>query len=188
MEISEEKAAELLAHPSNLWNKSQTKVVYKPLHNGGRTNGAKEIPPTIRALIGITAHHDTIASTMETFGVSQSTVSASKKGNVGVNRHDPDLKDAIDRGVEGETKSIREVALERLAGMFNGVINQQNLDAMKPVEAVRAAKDLATIVEKVTPKQKIGPTAVFISYVPPKEEREYPSVDVTAKIVRTEVG
>lgn len=171
MEITPERAAELLNDPRNYAN-SPTFVK----KGNGRTNGAKEIPHSIRAIIGAAAHHDTIASVAEAFDVSPSTVAQAKKGNVGVNRHDPDLKETIDEAVGKTKKDLREVALERLAGMFASVINDQNLATLKPRDAVGAAKDIATIVDKLTPKSNSPNVAVFVHQPRVRNEEEYGEV------------
>ncbi len=176
MEITAEEAAARLNNPDNFLNRPK----YEPLHKGTRGGGSastdnkgREIPPLIRTLIGITAHNDTIGSTAEAFGVSNSTVAAAKKGNVGINRHDPELKKSIDAVVDEGKKTVREAALDRLAGMFNSVITDDTLSSLKPREAVSAAKDIATIVEKVSPKQANGNVAVFISTTRVKDESEF---------------
>lgn len=175
MEIDAEAAAKLLGDERNLAVRNPN-VTFLKAHRGGRTNGAKEIPPMIRTLIGIAAHNDTLASTARAFGVCERTVSAAKIGNVGVDRHDEDVKEAIDTVVEKKDKNLRDVALDRLAGMFASVINDQNLGAMKPREAVSAAKDIATIVEKLTPRSGGNSVAVFVHAPRVKDEREFGEV------------
>jgi hypothetical protein len=179
MEISEEEAESLLSHKRN------GNVKFVPI-GGGRTHGAIEIPPILREVIGVAAHSSTIRRTAEAFDVSESTVSMAKKGNVGVNRHDPELRERIDNRVraEGEEvkkkeESLRDVAMNRLAGMFASVITEENLAGITKVrEAVTVARDLATIVERISPKNSNGNVAVFIHAPRIKSETEYDAVDV----------
>ena len=145
MEISEEEADRMLNHPKNLMNN----VRFVKLRKGSR-NGGKEVPGIIRELIGIAAHKDTAKVVAGEFGVSESTVNAAKKGNVGVNRHDPELKDKIDTAVDEERKSVRDIALDRVAHMLATTITPENLDGVRePAKAVSIAKDLAAIADKV---------------------------------------
>jgi len=176
MEITAERAAALLNDPRNLAVAFPTFIK----RENGRTNGAKEIPSSIRTLIGVSAHRDTIASVAEAFGVSPSTVAQAKKGNVGVNRHDEDLKATIDEIVGKQKKDLREVALERLSGMFASVINDQNLGTLPVRAAVGAAKDIATIVDRLTPKANNTNVAVFVHPPRMKDESEYGEVIVVA--------
>lgn len=181
MEISAERAQALLADSRNLANR-QPEVTFLRSRNGSRDgltrNSGREIPPTIRALIGVSAHLDTISSVADAFGVATSTAAQAKKGNVGVNRHDPALAAQIDAALGEHKKSIREEALERLSEMFAGVISGQNLNAMKPREAVSAAKDIATIVDKLTPRDKSPTVAVFVHAPREKDEKEFGEVIV----------
>ena len=198
MQISEAEAERLLSHQDNYSNRLRVSesatvtpsgdtppvppspVVYEPLHKGTR-NGGREVPPLIRELIGVTAHFDTIKNTAKAFNVSTSTVAQAKKGNVGVDRHDPELAARIDANVEKKDKSVKDIALERLATMFSNVITDENLAGVtNPIKAVSVAKDLAIITEKLTPRVAGVNAAVFIQIPRVKDESEYESVDVKA--------
>src|SRR3990172_419972 len=144
MEISEEEAQRLLNHPRNYSvrtaiaegvpsSDNPLPTIYKPLHNGSR-NGGKEVPSIIRELIAVSAHNGTIKDTAEAFDVSMSTVAQAKKGNVGVSHHDPDLRDRIDKQIEKQDKNVKDLALDRLAHMFETVITPDNVSAIKTVE------------------------------------------------------
>lgn len=181
MEITNELAEKLLSHERNFSVRERGGAEYTPLHKGTR-NGGREVPDVIRELIGVSGHMDTIASTAKAFDVSQSTVSQAKKGNVGVNRHDPNLKERIDEQVGSKRKDIADTALDRLAGMFETVITQENLSAIKGVkEAVTVAKDLSTIIDKTTPKagKSMG---IYIHLPRIKNEEEYEAIDILAKV------
>ena len=184
MEISADEALALLKDPRNLLNKPE----YVKLNNGGRSLGARGISDGMRKIIGAAAHHDTLASVAETFGVSPTTVAMAKKGNVGVNRHDPELAEAITEKVEASEKAVREAALTRLAEMFASSISPEALGTLKPREAVSAARDLSTVVEKMTPKADGAKTAVFIHIARERSEDEYDAVEVRTKEVKQDLG
>lgn len=174
MEISAQEAIELLKDPRNLANNPE---FVKP--SNGRTQGAVAVPESLRTIIAVAARTGgTIAGVAAQFGVSESTVAQAKKGNVGVNRHDPEFKEKVDQIVGEQKKELRELALDRLAGMFASVINDQNLGALKPREAVSAAKDIATIVDKLTPKQSNTNVAVFVHAPNVREEKDFGEVIV----------
>ncbi len=169
MEITEEEAQKLLDNPKNLMNN----VKFVKLRKGGR-NGGKEVPGIIRELIGIAAHKDTIKKTAEVFHVSESTAAAAKKGNVGVNRHDSELRERIDDAVEGEKKSVRDLALDRISSMFASTITADTLNGVRdPAKAVSVAKDLAAIADRVSLKGPTVGNAVFIHIPREKDESEY---------------
>ena len=184
MEISNEDAEALLSNPRNggpLFSRSiisEKEVTYEPLHKGTR-NGGREVPPLMRELIGVSAHRDTLANTAGAFDVSVSTVAQAKKGNVGVSRHDPDLAGRIQTQVGKDAKAVKDLALERLAGMFASAITQEKLDAIPKVrEAVTVARELAGIASSLTEKKEGGNVAVFIQYPRIKDEKEYDAVDL----------
>ncbi|KKM00308.1 hypothetical protein LCGC14_1805730 [marine sediment metagenome] len=169
MEISEEEAERMLNNPKNLMNN----VRFVKLRKGGR-NGGKEVPKIIRELIGIAAHKDPAKVVAGEFGVSTSTVAAAKKGNVGVNRHDPELKDKIDTAVDEEKKSVRDVALDRVAHMLATTITPASLDGVtNPAKAVSIAKDLAAIADKVQTRGPNVGNVVFMHMAREKAESEY---------------
>lgn len=182
VEISPEEAAALLNDERNL-ARQQPNVTFLKSHNGSRGAGSREVPPMIRTLIGVAAHHDTLASTARAFGVSPSTVAQAKKGRVGVNRFDPELKETIDSTVASEKKDVRDVALSRLASMFESVIVDQNLSTLKVKDAVSAAKDLATVVDKLTPRAGGTNVAVFVHTPRVRDEAEYGDpIEVSYKV------
>lgn len=173
MEISEEEAAALLNHENNLLKPGRNpEVIFRRVHNGSR-NGGKEVPPMIREIVAVAAHHDTIASVSEAFHLSPSTVAAAKKGNIGVNRHDEELKERIDNHVREKVNSVRESALDRLSTLFAHSITDKALQDLKVREAVSIAKDLASVADKVQERGKEGPRVVFVNEIRVKDEAEY---------------
>jgi hypothetical protein len=173
VEISEEEAAKLLNDERNLLKPGRNpEVIFHRPHNGSR-NGGRAVPPIIREIVAVAAHHDTIHSVAESFGLSDSTVAQAKKGNVGVNRHDEDLKDRIDNHVKEKVNSIREQALDRLSTLFAHSITDKKLQDVKLREAVSIAKDLASVAERVQDRGKEGPRVVFVNQVRVKDESEY---------------
>ena len=173
MEISEQEAAALLNDDRNLLKPGRDpKVIFRRPHNGGR-NGGRAVPSMIREIVAVAAHHDTIHNVAEAFGLSDSTVAQAKKGNVGVNRHDEELRDKIDNHVKEKEDSIRDLALDRISTLFAHSITEANLQTMKVREAVSVAKDLASVAERVQDKRQQGPRVVFVNQIRVKDESEY---------------
>ncbi len=174
MEITEEEAQALLNHDNNLLKPGRNpEVIFRRPHNGGRGNGGTAVPSILREIVAVAAHHDTIKSVAEAFDLSPSTVAQAKKGNIGVNRHDPDLKDRIDNHVKEKSDSIRELALDRLSTLFAHTITDKKLQDLKVREAVSIAKDLASVADKVQERGKEGPRVVFVNEIRVRDEKEY---------------
>lgn len=162
-------------------------VVFQKLHNGGRRSGDANLSPMMRAIIGAAAEiDDNNAATARLFDVNDRAVANYRKGRTS---HDsaiqPELKADVEEKVEivkSKQQEAREKAASRLAALFDGPINEENLATLKPREAISAAKDLATVIDRVTPKESGNDNRVqFVIFAPRvKEEKEYTSIDVNA--------
>jgi hypothetical protein len=166
------------------------KIDVKPLHVGGRKNGDKNISPMMRTLIGAAAEIDgNNAATARTFGVSDRQVANVRLGRTSHSETiDPVAKAEVAEVVEKSTDTrtqVREKASSRLASLFDSAISEENLATLKPREAISAAKDLATVIDRVTPKEGNSGNAVqFVIFAPrQKEEKEYETVDVESREV-----
>jgi hypothetical protein len=166
------------------------KIDVKPLHVGGRKNGDKNLTPMMRTLIGAAAEIDgNNKETAKTFGVSDRQVANLRLGRTShATSIDPVAKSEIVEAVQTAQDAraqVREKATSRLASLFDEAISEENLATLKPREAISAAKDLATVIDRVTPKEGGSDNRVqFVIFAPRvKEEKEYDTVDVTAREV-----
>lgn len=113
----------------------------------------KRLQPFERVLIGVSAHTNSRADVAAAFGVHPTTVARLEKGqDVHTRQEDPKLKKVIDANV----KAINDVAVDRLLKVM-GAISDTKIDEIKTArEAASVAKDIATVIEKTTPKQAGG--------------------------------
>lgn len=158
-----------LDHPDNLCNKL---VEFRPLHGGGKSVGDVNLPAPLRTLIASAALISSQESVAKTFDLSQQGVSKI-------------LAKEVEEGrVESKSDKIRDKALDTLASLFETAITAEKLGGMKPRDAVSAAKDLAAVVDRVTPKNGNGPKATFVVFSPRvRSEEEYEVIDVDARRV-----
>ena len=166
------------------------KVRVEPLHKGGKKHGDANLSPMMRTLIGAAAEVDgNNASTARTFGCSDRAVANYKLGRTSHSESiDPVARSEVQEQVEVLTdkrEGIKDKALSRLDSLFDGPISAENLDTLKPREGISAAKDLATVIDRVTPKDNIQDNRVqFVIFAPrQREEKEYETVDVEAREV-----
>lgn len=164
-------------------------VRVEKLHKGGRKNGDANLSPLMRTLIGAAAEVDNNnAETAKQFRVSDRAVANYRKGRTS---HDAAIQPIAKQGVEaivekvGTMQAVKEKATSRLSSLFDGPISEENLDTLKPREAISAAKDLATVIDRVTPKTDVQDNRVqFVIFAPrQKEEKEYDVVNVSAREV-----
>jgi len=164
------------------------KLVTKPLHVGGRKNGDNNLSPMMRTLIGAAAKlDDNNSSTAKAFGVSDRAVANYRDGKTSESMAvEPAAISALDKVVEqgrDRRAEAKEKAIDRLASLFDGPISTENLDTLKPREAISAAKDLATVIDRVTPKdQSVDNRVQFVVFTPrQKEEKEYETIEINAR-------
>jgi hypothetical protein len=131
----------------------------------------------VRKIIGEAAHleenvpgsHQALA---DEFGIHRNSVTNAKEGTGG-------LKEEIDR-------SIHDLAVDRIAGMFETCLIPEQLAKMDPKDATRAMKDLSKVASEFGGKK--GPTfngPTIVIYSPNQhEEEDYNVIDVEAREVR----
>ena len=167
-----------------------SKVSIRKLHVGGRKNGDTNLSPMMRTLIGAAGELDgSNAKTAKTFGVSNRSVANYRKGRTSHSQAiKPAAKADIDLAVteaKGRGEGIKAKATSRLDSLFDGPISAENLSTLKPREAISAAKDLATVIDRVSVRESGHDQRVQIQIFAPRqrEEKEYEVVDVTARDV-----
>ena len=156
MVLSEEEANARLSSPDNLINKLKNSraqnpnISIQPIQGPGRTAGTKNIPDSVRNLIGSLANtsSSTQAEIADTFDVSQFTVSTASRGLVS-HRYDPRLRREVEKEkkerqdlLEEKSSSIHEQALDNL------VSTMQALQGKIPI--VAKAKDLAVVASHLS--------------------------------------
>ena len=156
-----------LAHPDNLCNRL---VEFKPLNPGNKSVGDVSLPPALRTLIASVAVSDGNKVAAKAFDVAPNTVSTIKKKETEAGR------------VESKVDKIRDKALDSLASLFDSVITENKLSGLKTREGISAAKDLASVVERIAPKTSGGNNVQFVVFSPRiRSEEEYEAIDITAR-------
>lgn len=153
MILTEEQLKERLESPDNIINILH-KVIGKGKHGTQtRTKEKENKTQEERALIGLTAHCDSIANTAEAFGVSTSSVSAYKQGVTSLNpntrseKNSAELKEIVSK----KTTQVSDTALDKLMDFMDQV---DSTDPKRAKQIVSTAKDLADIYDKMRPVSK----------------------------------
>jgi len=158
---------ERLDHPDNLCNRL---VEFRPLNNGGKTVGDVNLPPSLRTLIASVAVQDGAKTAAQAFDLSPAGAHKIAKKEIEAGR------------VESKTDKIREKALDSLASLFDSVITAETLGTLKTREGIGAAKDLASVVERIAPKTVGGNNVQFVVFSPRiRAEEEYEAIDITPR-------
>jgi hypothetical protein len=167
-----------------------TTVEIRKLHEGGRKNGDTNLTPLMRTLIGAAAEVDqNNAKTAKTFDVSDRAVANYRKGRTSHSTAVvPAARAEVEEVVEtakDQKQDIKSKATSRLDSLFDGPISQENLATLKPREAISAAKDLATVIDRVSVRQPGDDKRVQVVIFSPRqrEEKEYEVIDVSSRDV-----
>lgn len=168
--ISEEEFLNELAPPKEL-----PKVVHIERGRGS----VKEVPQSIRAFIAGESLNGARAQELsEAFNISESSISAYKNGatsTASYNKPDENLKANVD--------SIKEQISDRAQKKLRIALNALTKDKMQESSARElsgVAKDMAVIVEKMTPKTSNDDVQVVLHLHGPKMKRveDYEVIDV----------
>lgn len=145
----------------------------------GRVIGTRSptIPPMVRKIIGEAAHleednpgsHQALA---DEFGIHRNSVTRAKEDT-------GELREELD-------KEIHNLAVDRIAGMFETCLVPEQLAKMEAKDATRAMKDLAKVASEFGGKK--GPTfngPTIVIYNPSQHtEDDYDVIDVESKVVK----
>jgi hypothetical protein len=177
MELTEEEAKERLEREDNLVN---TLIAHRTMHDGqGKKPGDVAIPKEIKALIALTSDGQSQAEVGEAFNVSGREVGLIKSGRVSPRKSDPELVDIREK--KKETAS--EQALANLLELLTAVPAHVKT-ATKLRDVASAAKDMATVHEKLTGSKQNGQGVNVLIYAPRvSQESRYATVEVEATII-----
>ena len=158
---------ERLTHPDNLCNRL---VEFRPLNPGGKSVGDVNLPPSLRTLIASVAVSDGTKAAAKAFDLSPAGAPLIKKKEIEAGR------------VESKVDKIRDKALDSLSSLFESVITADGLSGLKTREGIAAAKDLASVVDRIAPKTSGGNNVQFVVFSPRiRAEEEYEAIDVTPR-------
>lgn len=169
--VSDEEIEARLEHPNN--------VVHKIMHDGkGRPSGVKNIDEATKVEIGVTAKALGPTAAAEIFDCSISQASNFSKGKTVHGDGNPELK----LRVENETTDIHAKARDLVLQTLN-VIEIETVREESPRVQAAIAKDLATIIEKTSPKDGGGANVLVQIYSPRQDKIDvYETVVIEAEV------
>lgn len=185
MELTEDQAKERLSSNRNLLNKlglstdrtekTESNLNVVKLHNGGRREGDKNIPQSIRELVSVAANVGTTKEAAEAFGVSHHQAHDYKHGKVS-DRTNEELTEARDKGLG----QIHDRALEILMHSM-GLITPKAMEGMKVKDVVTVAEKMAGIVDKTRGESKEHKPLVIIHAPRVRDESEFEVIEIEAR-------
>ncbi len=133
----------------------------------GRTNGARNLPDSLRAVIGFQSHFEKAKDVADSFGVSPISAHLAKES-----RGHEEARAKIQSGLN----QVKDLALERML-VAMGAIQPEKIKVMKPMAALRIAKGMAEIIECTSEKGPIAPVNNVVVYAPQvKDESNYDKI------------
>lgn len=165
MELTEEQIKEREQDPNNLVNILHKIIGKGQHHKQTRTKDKPNLTTEDRALIGLTAHIDTVKNTALAFGVSPASVNAYKTGNTSLNK---------DTRSDESCKELKELVGSRLAKVHDtavdklmGALDEMNLENPKAALIYsQIGANVSKIVEKTSPGEK-GHQGVKVTILAP---------------------
>jgi hypothetical protein len=133
----------------------------------GRTLGARNIPDSLRAVIGFNAHFEKAEDVAASFGVAPITAHLAKES-----RGHEESRDKIQTALG----AVKDQALAKML-VAMGAIKVESIKKMKPFAALRMAKGLAEIVDKTSEKAPPQTENNVVIYAPQvRQENTYEKV------------
>ena len=144
--------------------------------NKGRGNGNKQVPESLRKIIGETNELDSRPEALaiaRQFGISSSSVSAYGNGS-----HSTASYDSPDEGLKGHIEDAKERIAKKARGrLFNALkhITDEKLADAKVKDVSGVARDMAAIIKDLEPesaKESGVKSPQFIFYAPTFRKEE----------------
>lgn len=181
MNLTEEQIKDRNNDPNNLANIIH-KVIGKGQHKKQKRGDKPNLTTEERALIGLTAHIDTIVNTAEAFGVSPSAVQCYKKGDTSKNpltrseESGKELKELLGSKLE----KVNDSAVDKLMGSL------ELMDLENPKAAIlysQIGANLSRIVEKTSPNQGQNVSGVKVTILAPNPRpiNSYETIEISVE-------
>jgi len=158
----------------NFLPKSNCTVVQ--LHNNhsvAPSNGrgiATAISPGLQVIAGVLAKTEKVSVVARALEINESSVRNAAHSK------DPEVSSAIER----TTEKIRDLALNKLMASL-GIVNDETLSQCGAKDASTVARNLAGVVEKLSPKDVMGSNVTLVVYAPQlRNEKHYDTIEVKA--------
>lgn len=180
MILAEEEVNDRLSSDKNLANKFG-KGNRKNHENAGRKEGDVNLDPVVRNVISAVARIDTAKNVASDYNVSAAQAHNLKHGKkTGTGEVDEEILKGSDKilgGVHGKAVAILMDSLN--------LVDHNKLKDLKATSLTNVAKDMASIIEKTSPKVEADrkPQVIIIS-APRRELKDYEVIEVQAEIVK----
>lgn len=155
-----------------------------PVPHGGRGsngNGASEIPPTVRKLLGTLAavSKESCKSIANTFGVTQPTVNKAARGLIG-NRLDKALAADVEATSERSLEEAHSAAIDCMMDSLTFLKPKLKDPDIKARDLSRIATDMSRVTSNIQPKGEGNNNVKVIFFCPEKQktEKDYDVIDV----------
>lgn len=148
--------------------------------DAGRKEGDVNIHPVVRSVISAAARLSTAKEVSEDFNVSPAQVHNLKHGKT---TGTGEVKDEILKGADKELEGVRGKAIQILVDSL-GFINADKLKDLKATSLTNVAKDMASVIEKTSPKSDANtrPSVVIIT-AERREIKDYQVIEVESSVV-----
>ena len=172
MLLDREEMERRLGSSKNLLNNlppRDNSVRVHPNH-GGRAIGSKNAPTSLKIIAGVLAKTEKVSEVAEALDLSPKVVESSKNSK----------NEEIRSAVEHTTERIRDMALEKLMASL-GIINGETLANVSAKDASTVAKNLAGVVNQLSPREQSGLGQVSLVLYAPKQRNEdhYNVIDIS---------
>lgn len=161
-------------------NSNSNVPVSNPIEKGRGKNS--EVPEVVREIVGelATESPSSVESISQKFGVSKSSISAYKNGATSTSSyHSPDTK--LAEHINGVRTRLAERAQRRLKSALDA-ITADKIQAARLRDVSSLAKDMASVIEKMTPIQtnQQNNQVNFVFYSPrERKEDSFEVIDVS---------
>ena len=170
MLVDREELERRLKSPKNLLNTLPTRATACVVHKGngnGRSGAVAPVPDSIKIIAGVLAKTESTKEICAALDIAPRQIQS----------RNPKIVAAINR----TTEKIRDLALEKLMASL-GIIDDETLSSCSAKDASTVARNLAGVVEKLSPKDAVASGATLIIYAPqPREEKHYQTIDVATQ-------
>ena len=147
-----------------------------PLHKGKADKDSPQLSDGKKRLLGTMAYLEGTKKVADATGITPASISQYRNGRTGVHKPDEEGR----KSLETKKAAAQESAIDKLLAVV-GLLDDEKLECLtKAKEITSVAKDLSTIVGKLTGKEaEVGIVNNIVYYSPTqKEEKEYEVIDV----------
>lgn len=184
MILTDDEVEQRLNSPDNLINKIKDRLastlVVERMPTKGKTEGSANVPPLVRQLIGglSVISDEKQKDVAAEFNLSQFAISTYRKGLIGGQVIDEELKEIVEKQEEKNEAKAHEKALDCLVDMLDTIKPRIKTEDVKLKELGKMSADMARVVQALKgseKEEKTAKTQVVVMTVNQKTENYYES-------------